>query len=248
MARTWIEIRDRSGTRRLALEGPVTRLGPPGSDAEIQGAGRDELRLFDAPLRLVHVGSGPPPTKDGREVRDLLLASGDALEWRGAEVSLQSEGPALLEEIPLPPEAPLSAGERRAWRRVAAGLQVQLGRVERSGLKRWQASVLSGEFEPDACAEDVLASVRPAGDPAGDDGPLLERAGLLLRDFVMAPLQGGAAGARRRARRAVKGGLALLLSQLAALAVLAAILLAALLLLRLRGTSIDAFLDRMLPR
>ena len=76
-----------------------------------------------------------------------------------------------------------------------------------------------------------------------------ERAGRLLRDFLMAPTMRGARGERAAACvRRPAGGVAFVLAQGIALAVYTLIVLVAMLLLRVRDVSFDALLDRILLR
>ena len=150
----------------------------------------------------------------------------------------------MLKQIPLQEDGEPSDAERRLERHFRAGLAFDLDLVPKKIAKPWQEAVVAGEFDPDRCAEDVLGRV--AIDPA--DPRLVERSGRLLRDFCMSGLARGAAGARRRAKRAAQGGLAFLISQGLALGIFALILLAMLLLARLREISVDGWLDRLLFR
>ena len=138
-------------------------------------------------------------------------------------------------------ERPPSAEERegRMWKRLKAGLCVELGLADPAAARRWQDAVQGDAFDPDRSADEILArsGVSP-GEPL-----LLERTGTLQRDLLMAPL---AAAAERRARRAQSELLGRLAGQALALAVYTAIVLGALLLLRLRGTSVDGLLDAVL--
>jgi len=252
MSRPWIQITDGSGTRSRELAPGMTRIGPAGSDVELSGAGSDELRVWDAPPRAVFVGTGAPPLHRGRAVLELALAPGVELEWRGARLCLVDApgGSALLEEIPLAPSVVLAedagrAGpEPRAWTRLRAALGLAVSKADPAVAKRWQEAVLRGDWQADRCAQELLAAREvPVDDPA-----VLERAGQLLRDFLMAPLLSGLQGARRRTKRAVQGGVAFLVTQVVVLTVLSLMLLTALLLLRIRGLSVDGFLDRILRR
>ena len=82
--------------------------------------------------------------------------------------------------------------------------------------------------------------------PPEVEGRMTERAGTLLRDFLMAPYLSGALGAGRKAKRGLKNVLAFLLAQLVALVVFCAIVAAILLVLRVRGESLDGWLDRLI--
>lgn len=133
-------------------------------------------------------------------------------------------------------DAKTPSAEERMWKRLKAGLCVELGLADPAAARRWQDAVAEDAFDPDRSAEEILArsGVAP-GEPL-----LLERTGRLQRDLLMAPLAGA------RARVARKGLLGHLGGQALALAVYTAIVLGALLLLRLRGASVDGLLDAVL--
>jgi hypothetical protein len=167
------------------------------------------------------------------------------------------EDQAALEEVAVAAPAPIQAGnagagasaglapaEERVWRRLKAGMLVELGMADRVTAKRWQDAVVSNAFDPDRCAEDILArsGVLP-GDPR-----LLERSSRLVRDLLMAPLLAGTRGATRRARQATKGIVAMIVAQSITFVIYSTIVLVALLLLRVRNVSVDGFLDRILGR
>jgi hypothetical protein len=252
----WIEITDASGTRREPLRAGLTRVG--GGDAEVllAGVGSDELHVWDDPPRAVFVGAGAQPRYGGTPFTERALAPGDRIEWAGAVLEL-GEGhasEASFEEIVDPARAVTGPGVsavagaegdgERTLARLRAGLLVDLGLTDASVVKRWQRAVVDGSFDADLCAGAVAAASR-----AGADDPRMrERAGRLLRDFVMAPTTRGARGASRRARQAARGGIAFVLAQGLALLVYSVIVLVALLLLRVRDVSLDGFLDRILFR
>lgn len=127
-----------------------------------------------------------------------------------------------------------------AWARVKAGLFVELGIADPHVTRVWQQSIARGEFDANACTRDVLrVSHFPESDPR-----LVERCSRLERDLIMSPLQAGARGASRRAKRAAKGGLAFLVAQLAVMLVFTAILAVMLLVARIQWDfSVDALLD-----
>ena len=131
----------------------------------------------------------------------------------------------------------------RAWRRVSAGMLVELGLAQKVESKRWQQAVMRGEFDADTCARELHAS---SGIEL-DDPRLLERAGRLERDLLMMPLQTGVRSAGRRARRAARGGLAYVVAQFVAIGVYTLILLAIVLLVRVKyDYSLDEMLDSWL--
>ena len=136
----------------------------------------------------------------------------------------------------------MDQGERAA-RRILAGLCIEQKLVDRKIAKRWQAAVQSGSFDPDACADEVLAD---AGDKVNQSAEVLARAGGLERDFLMMSLQTGMRGATRRAKRAGKGFLAYLLANLIAIGAYSLVVGALLILLRDRyGWSYDGAIDRV---
>ena len=137
----------------------------------------------------------------------------------------------------------LEEGEIRAWRRLQSGILVERGLADRREARRWQEAVQRGEFDPDACARDIVG-----GSPVGGEDPrLLERAAILQRDLLMTPLQRGVRGAGRRARGATRSGVAFLIAQGMAILVYTLVILIVLLLGRMqKGLSLDGMLDRIL--
>ncbi|MEM7305738.1 MAG: hypothetical protein AAF682_03665 [Planctomycetota bacterium] len=258
MAGGWLDITDGGGERREALQPGLTRVGAQGDIAH-PSAGDDEIHVWDQPPRAIYVGGGDPPTVDGKPLDEAPLAPGTRLQWRGMTLVYGGDAAAAdqaaLEEIPLaapPPAAAPAAvaprglpeGEDRVWKRLKAGMMVELGLADRVAAKRWQDAVVGGSFNPDDCASEILA--RSAA--KADDPRVLERSGRLLRDLLMAPLLSGTRGASRRARTAAKGTVAMILSQGIAFLVYTVIVLIAFLLLRVRGVSLDGFFDRLLMR
>jgi hypothetical protein len=199
----------------------------------------------------------------GRAIEEAVLADGDLIEWCGKKFLVGVSAPVLIEEVEaepvfapgpdgLDPEAPGPVraaqgrgheAEARAWKRLQAGMLVELGLADRRAAKRWQAAVTTGSFEPDACARDILGTSRVSA----EDPRLLERSARLERDLLMAPVQRGERGAGRKMRTAARGGLAVLLAQAVAIVVYSLLVLAALLVTRSgSGRSIDAILDSIL--
>lgn len=263
MSQPWIDLAVGAKSARHDWNGPRLTLGGPSSDVAVPDPGEGELHLWSSPPKVVRVGSGAAPLLNGRMVEEASLCDGDTLQWGGAVIVFRQPG-GLLEELPgsasaSKPVAVKSAlvkpvtgsgggfqakgDELRAWRRVLAGLMVEQGIADQAAAKRWQEAVIRGEFKSDAAAEDVIAA-----SSAGADHPkVLERAGRLERDLIMMPLQSGARGAGRGARRAVKGGSAFLLANLLALSAYTLIVLASAFLLRAqRGTSFDTIIDEIL--
>lgn len=151
-----------------------------------------------------------------------------------------------MEDAPL---ESLGAGELpelggpRNWRRVKAGLLVELGLADKGAARRAQDAVRSGSFDVDAAASELLATA------AVDDGDprLSERSARLARDLVMTPLQRGARGVARRTRQATRSGVAWLVTQVVVVGVVATMVFVALLVARYRwGLSVDEALDRTL--
>lgn len=261
MAGGWLDITDASGARRESLRKGLTRVGGGDADVELANTGSDQLHIWDMPPRAVFVGSGAAPLLDGRPVDEVSLRPGARILWGGATLTYggdaAGEDVARLEEIPLPAfvaaavaERDGAAGlgltdsERRVWTRLQACVLVDLGLTDRAAIKRWQQEVVAGRLEVDRCAAELVALRQGSA----DDPRVLERAGRLLRDFLMAPLMTGVRGASRRAKRAAQGGLAFVIAQGLALLVFLLIGLVALLLLRIKDVSIDALLDRVLLR
>lgn len=247
MARAWLDVDLGEGVLRRDLEPGLTLVGGEEGSHRVPGTGTDRLHVWDRPPKLLFVGEGDGPRVNGERRDEAELRNGDSIDWRGArlvfgtaEAELEEvELPAPVDGVPAPAPA-LSTHADRLWRRLRAGLLVELGLADKAAANRWQEAVIRGEFEPDACARDVLA----AGDLAPDDERLVERSGRLLRDLLMAPRQRGVRGAGRRARGAARKGLAYALSQLVVIVIFLLIALAALFTVRVRwGWSVDAFLD-----
>jgi hypothetical protein len=130
---------------------------------------------------------------------------------------------------------------QQAARRILAGLCIEQNLPDRKLVKRWQAAVQSGEFDPDECADEILDDV---GDRLHTSPELLARAGGLQRDFLMMSLQTGARGAIRKAKRQGKGFLAYLVANLVAISTYSLILaVMAIMLRQKRGWSYDEWID-----
>lgn len=250
MSPGWLEIGGGAGgTRRVALREGLTRLGGTGADVPVEDVGSDELHVWDDPPRAIFVGDGERPSCNGAAFDEVPLHGGDEIRWRSVRIRFDAgeAGRARLEALdPAPVDVAsgaLSERERVAWRRLRAGLVIDQGLADRATVRRWQNAVRDGSFDAGACAREIEAHI--TGVP--DEERLVLRAGQMLRDFVMVSVQRGVQGTGRRARQAARSGAAFLIAQGTALAVFALIVLAAALLLRLRGTSIDGILDRLLP-
>lgn len=254
MSQAWIEIVGTDGVRRRhTLREGLTTVGGKRGDVVIGETGNDQLHIWDRPPKLVFVGSGEPPRVRGQAIEELALHSGDKLEWRGLQIEFAGLAYAQLEEVPLPVEVPAapvvaplvatwSSGDEQAWRRLKAGLLVELGIADADTTRRWQDAVLRTEFEPDSCARDLLAASKvDSGDPR-----LLERCSRLQRDLLMSPMQRGSRGGMRKLRATTSNWLAMAISQLVVLSVFVLLFLVALFVVRIRWSwSVDAFLDRV---
>jgi hypothetical protein len=237
------------GPQRTVLVRGLTLVGGDEGDVPVPGTGSDRLHVWDQPPKVMFVGSGTPPQINGRTLEEAVLKSGDAIEWAGVRLVFGTEVAALVEvplETPKKGRAALAAGlpsdERVIWQRLHAGLLVELGMADKQAERRWQDAVVRGEFEPDACARDLLG----ASASGCDDPRLRERSSRLMRDLVMAPAQRGLKGAGRKARRATRHGLAWLVSQLVVAAIFFLMAILALFVIRAKwGWSVDKALDGM---
>jgi len=267
MSGAWLEVAQGGTRRRCELGAGLTRLGGSGCDVTIEGAGDDQLHVWSDPPKVIFVGHGTPPLLDGRAFEEAGLADGASLQWAGAIVVYREPRRApvieeLVDPVPREPEpergpagvaraggarreGALAAGARaeRSERLVLAGLLADLGLADKRVVKRWQDAILRGEFDPQACARELLegASFAP------DEPRLIERAGRLQRDLLMMPFQRGLRGAGRRARMATRTGMAYLVANLIAISVYTLVLVAIMLLLRVQyDTSFDGAIDRFL--
>lgn len=253
----WIDVTAGSNKERHLLERDLLRVGPLGCEVLRPGTGGDELQFWSEPPRAVLVGSKTTPLVNGRAFVETDLHDGDSIQWCGAVIVYGTDR-MVIEELPAelpdaappattaePGAAPAVADESgsRAWRRLRAGLLVELGLAGKKEAKRWQEAVVRGEFDPDACAREVLA----ASSVTADDPRVLERSARLERDLLMAPLQRGLRGASRKARGAARGGLAMVVSQAVAIGVYTLVLFVILLLLRVNNDfSMDSVIDGVL--
>lgn len=258
MAGGWLDVTDASGTRRHALTEGLTRVGGSAADVPVPGSGSDELQVWDQPPRAIFIGVGEAPLLGGTPLEEAQLRPGDTITWRGTTLTYggqaASDDVAPLEEIPVASSAPaaaaqvpttrgLSPEEEQVWKRLNAGLLVELGLADRVTAKKWQDAVMRDAFDPDQCAAEILA--RSSG--KGGAPKVVERSGRLLRDLLMAPLLSGTRGATRRARETTKGAVAMLVAQGTAFLVYSLIILAILLLLRMRDVDFNGLFDRMIP-
>ena len=252
-----LQLKRGSNTQEVSLQAGLTRIGPKGGrgiDVGIEGA-EGELHVWDTPPKVVRVQGDEALIASGESIDELLLEDGSEFVWSGVKFKLV-ELPPVLEEIEEPATAAAvgsaGAGARpvlsddpavqQAWERVAAGLLVETGLADKKIAKRWQAAVVQHEWDADACAREILgASGAQLASPR-----LVERAGRLERDLVMASFQRGIRGASRRARGAARNGMAFFVANVVAIGVYSAIILALLILARVSyEISLDGIIDRM---
>ena len=187
---------------RADLRQGMTRLGGPGCDVVIPGAPEGELHVWTDPPKVIRISGRAELEVNGRSADEALLENGQSIRWGGVVMTFRSETP-VLQEIRLPEPkagpAPALDPKSKSLQRVQAGLAIDLGMVPKPLVQRWQEAVLQQVFDADACAREALAQTDKF---ALDDPRVIERSGLLLRDFLMASLQRGVSGDPARARRA----------------------------------------------
>ena len=137
-----------------------------------------------------------------------------------------------------------AAWQARAWNRLLAGLLVEQGLVDKAIAKTWQERVKSGDYDPDRCAEELLA----AGDLTGPkvESQVLVRSARLERDLLMTPLLRGVSGASRKVRGAAKSGAAALVTQVIVVLTIAVLAFLLLLVLAFRGVEFDPFFQAII--
>lgn len=250
MSGAWLELHSEGGVRREALRAGLTRVGGGKAEVPLAGVGVDQITLWDQPPRARFEGRGRAPLLNGVALTEATLSAGDRIDWAGVTLVFGTSAPerpeATLEEL-APPTVPVTLAATpdvagRLAARLRSGLACELGLADRAALKRWQEAVLAGRFEPDACARELL--VAPL--PAEAEQRLVDRSGTLLRDFVMAAYLTGTKGAGRKLRGGLRNLVAFLLAQAFALLVFSAIVAAILLVLRVKGESLDGWLDRVI--
>lgn len=127
------------------------------------------------------------------------------------------------------------------WRRLKAGMAVEIGAADPAVARRWQDAILRSEFDADGCARDILAAA-----PGLTDVKLGERSTRLQRDLIMAPVAATARGGARKLKNATQGVVAMLISQFVVLAICLLLVMVALFVVRVRWQwSVDAFFDRL---
>jgi len=133
--------------------------------------------------------------------------------------------------------------EEKARRRLLAGLLVETGLADKGATKRWREAVLSGSWDADACAAEVIASTPPS---AYSQTKLQERAARIQRDLLMAAHMRGVRGASRRVRGATRSATAFVVANVVAILVYSAVVAALLIIARVSyDWSIDGLIDRL---
>jgi len=150
---------------------------------------------------------------------------------------------ARLDELPSVLANPDHPATRSA-RQLLAGVLAERKLAPRDAVKRWQAAVQSGDFDPERAASELLDDVQLEGWPA----PAAQRSSGLMRDLLMSSKLSGGAGAARKAREAGRGFFAYLLTQVGITLVFALLFVAGLLLARAQGHAIDPLLDQLLGK
>lgn len=244
------------------------RVGGEGCEVLAKDAEGDELHLWADPARLVLAGSRTTPLVNGKAVVECDLEDGDTIQWQGMLIVVHPPDAAQVLESPAiagaqarehsnraptpigdPPEVPspdsslrqLELQDLPAARRILAGIAAEMGSGDRAAIKRWQAAVLRGEWDADACARDVLEGVDL------ESKALSERSGRIQRDLLMSSFQRGIRGATRKARGAARGGSAFLVANLVAVLVYSLLIGTLLVLGRARWQwSLDGAVDDLL--
>ncbi|MCA8981750.1 MAG: hypothetical protein H6831_06900 [Planctomycetes bacterium] len=242
MTEHWIEIEGPNGARKHYLDRALTRVGGAGADVVLEGTSRGELQLWNDPAKAVWLGGGGGPRTAGQELDERFLADGDRIEWgKWTMTYRESTAEAVLEEV----GAARAKGSAmpEGWRRIKAGILVEQGLADRQVVKRWSDAVVRGEFQPEACARELLA----ASDLPDDDPRVLERSSRLLRDFVMTPAGRGARGAGRKMKGAAKNTAAAAVAQFIIVGIILLMTFVGMVLARLKwDTSFDGWIDAIL--
>lgn len=255
-----LDVKAGGRVRTVSLQAGLTRIGPsgmPGADVEVEGAS-GELHVWDNPPKAVRArGEDALVGRGGGMVEELELADGDSFAWGGAKFRFR--GQPVLEEIV---EEPPAGAEERSYasapalaavsgptaemlRRLSAGLLVETGLADKKTAKRWQSAVLQNQWDPDACATEILSD--PGARDALSDPRVQQRAARLQRDLVMASYQRGMKGASRRVRGAARSTSAFFLANLIAIVVYSGIIVALLIVARVGyDWSIDGVIDRIM--
>jgi hypothetical protein len=256
VADAWLDIElAGAARRRQELKHGLTMIGGEKSDVPLPAAGSDRLHLWDAPPKLIFVGAGARPKVDGAATDECELRGGELIEWYGARMRFGMDpraaaipAPAAVAPPPLAPPSltPQISGmpsrDEQMWRRLRAGMLVELGLGDGAATRRWQDAARRNEFEPDACARDLLGA-----SAAADDERLLERTSSMLREMLLAPI--AARRAEKRKKPKSMGCASMLIGQVLVFVVYGTVVAVLLFAVRQRwGWSVDGFLDSVIKR
>jgi hypothetical protein len=249
----WIEILESDGRRvRHALKGGLTTFGGKRGDIPLAATGNDQLHFWDQPPKLVFVGADEAPRVNGERCDERALRPGDRIEWRGVTLnyggpsseprSTPSAAPLAVAVAPLNPSAALDPGEGLLWQRLKAGMFVELGLADAAVVKRWRDASQRREFDPDACARDVLATTHISG----TDARLIERTARLEQELVSASSKPKMRLPLRRKGSSGPSGFAIFLGQIILIAVIGGFVLTGLFIAHWRfHWSVDLWFDQL---
>ena len=138
----------------------------------------------------------------------------------------------------------LEEWELLAWRRLRAGMLVELGNADKKLAKTWQGRVRTGDFDVDLCADQILA----AGPlkPEREEEAVLTRTTRLERDLIMTPLARGASGKGRKVRGAAKTGAAALIVQFIVVGIFCILTFFFMLVAAMKGVEFDPFFQAII--
>ena len=227
-------------------------IGGEKSDCPLPASGADRLHLWDSPPKLIFVGGSAAPTVNSRSVDECVLRDGDVVAWHGARLVFHTGAAEPTDETE---PAPRSVGvvsqtvpfdELQAWHRVSAGMLVELGLADSDASRRWRDAAARDEFDPDACARDVLGS----SEVSAADPRVQERTARLMRELLTQPSASAqprkVRGSARKGRSSGPGAFTMVFAPMVLLAMCVLLALAVFFVLRLRwGWSADEFLDRI---
>jgi hypothetical protein len=249
VADAWLDIElAGAARRRQELKRGLTMIGGEKSDVPLAAAGSDRLHVWDSPPKLIFVGAGTRPTVNGAATDECELRGGDLIEWYGARLRFGMQPPAVASSQPpaaavAPQISGLPSRDEQMWRRLRAGMLVELGLGDAQATRRWQEAARRNEFEADACARDVLG----AAVSAEADERLLERTSSMLKEMLLAPLAARRAEKRKRPQK--MGCFSMLIGQLLVFFVYGTVVAVVLFVVRQRwGWSVDTFLDSVIKR
>ncbi|MFT4709978.1 MAG: hypothetical protein ACI8Q9_001104 [Planctomycetota bacterium] len=140
--------------------------------------------------------------------------------------------------------AELEEWELLAWRRLRAGMLVELGNADKKLAKTWQERVRAGDFDVDLCTDQILR----AGPlkPEREEEAVLTRTTRLERDLIMTPLSKGVSSKTRKARGAAKNGAAALIVQFIVVGIFCILTFFFLLVAAMKGVQFDPFFQSII--